>query len=146
MNKRRSAFLKNRYRFFLLIFFLCSVFYYLHSSVQNSIIYLRHIDISTIDPGKSSDHYSAEVITNIFEGLVRFNKRSKEIEPCLAINWSNDIEGKRWIFELRKGIYFHNGEPFNAEAVKNSFDLKFKKKRTIIKDSIFFIHLFQIFR
>ena len=45
-----------------------------------------------------------------------------EFVPYLAksVTSSNDL--KTWTVELRDGIQFHNGEPFNADAVKLNFD------------------------
>ena len=60
--------------------------------------------VSTLDPGLTSDTYSSEVISNIYEGLVRYKKKSTGVESSLAVKWSVDNEGKRWVFKLRKGV------------------------------------------
>lgn len=57
---------------------------------------------------------------NIFESLVRMNE-NYEIEPALATSWEFKAPNT-WRFELRKGVTFHDGTPFNAEAVKYTFD------------------------
>jgi len=106
-----------------LYFFICGFLF----SSEDSIIYLRISDSTTLDPGKYEDIYSGEVISNIFEGLCRFKKGSFEIEPCLAENWEIKDNGKKWIFYLRKGVRFHNGEVCDARSVVYSF-LKRKEK------------------
>ena len=56
---------------------------------------------------------------NIFEGLVRMDP-SYGIVPVLATSWS--VKDNTWRFALRKGVKFHDGRPFTAEAVKHTFD------------------------
>lgn len=41
--------------------------------------------------------------------------------PCLAESWQESGDGLAYEFKLRKGLRFHNGEPFTAEDVKFSF-------------------------
>ena len=45
-----------------------------------------------------------------------------EIEPSLAESWEASEDGLEWTFKLRDGVTFHDGEPFNAEAVCFNFD------------------------
>ncbi|WP_068310071.1 ABC transporter substrate-binding protein [Polycladidibacter hongkongensis] len=59
--------------------------------------------------------------SNIFDGLVTRDEQIK-LSPGLATSWEFLEEGKRIRFSLRKGVKFHNGEPFNADAVKFTFD------------------------
>ncbi len=61
------------------------------------------------------------VATNIFDGLV-YRTPDMKLAPGLATSWEELDEGKRLRFHLREGVKFHNGEPFNAAAVKFTFD------------------------
>lgn len=63
----------------------------------------------------------ASVATNIFDGLV-YRGPDLKIVPGLATSWEELDDGKRIRFTLREGVKFHDGEPFNAEAVKFTFD------------------------
>ncbi|PWL18630.1 peptide ABC transporter substrate-binding protein [Falsochrobactrum shanghaiense] len=63
----------------------------------------------------------ASVATNIFDGLV-YRGPDLKLVPALATSWEELDEGKRIRFNLRENVKFHNGEPFNAEAVKFTFD------------------------
>tara|TARA_R110002012_G_scaffold5133_7_gene23450 strand:- start:4269 stop:5789 length:1521 start_codon:yes stop_codon:yes gene_type:complete len=63
----------------------------------------------------------AAVATNIFDGLT-YRGPDMELVPGLATSWEELDEGKRLRFTLREGVVFHNGEPFNADAVKFTFD------------------------
>src|SRR5260370_12392781 len=58
---------------------------------------------------------------NIFEGLVRMDP-DYGIVPVLATSWTLRPPNT-WRFTLRRGVRFHNGQPFTAEAVKYTFDL-----------------------
>lgn len=63
----------------------------------------------------------SNVATNIFDGLV-YRGPDLKIEPALATSWDEMDDGKRLRFHLREGVTFQNGEPFNAAAVKYTFD------------------------
>ncbi|MFX3727063.1 ABC transporter substrate-binding protein, partial [Streptococcus suis] len=63
----------------------------------------------------------ASVATNIYDGLV-YRGPDLKIVPALATSWEELDEGKRIRFNLRENVKFHNGEPFNAEAVKFTFE------------------------
>ncbi|WP_249650788.1 ABC transporter substrate-binding protein, partial [Lysinibacillus sp. D4A3_S15] len=64
--------------------------------------------------------YWSTVATSVFEGLVS-RSLDLEIHPGLAESWVYK-DDKTIVFQLRQGVTFHNGEPFNAEAVKFTFD------------------------
>lgn len=63
----------------------------------------------------------ASVATNIFDGLT-YRGPDLKLVPGLATSWEELDQGKRIRFKLREGVKFHDGEPFNAAAVKFSFD------------------------
>ncbi|MGH6761115.1 MAG: ABC transporter substrate-binding protein [Phyllobacterium sp.] len=63
----------------------------------------------------------ASVATNIFDGLT-YRGPDLKLVPGLATSWEELDDGKRIRFKLREGVKFHNGEPFNAEAVKFTFE------------------------
>jgi peptide/nickel transport system substrate-binding protein len=73
-------------------------------------------DISNPDPHKANDIYTANVILQLFNNLVKMNKKM-EIQRDLAESWDNP-DAKTWVFHLKKGVKFHNGEEFTAEDVK----------------------------
>jgi len=89
---------------------------------ENTLIYARARDSETLDPALALDEESYKVIANIFEGLVRFKPGTTEIEPCLAKSWRISSDGREWTFYLRRDVKFHDGTPFNAEAVRFSIE------------------------
>lgn len=73
-------------------------------------------DAASLDPHVNTAANSAWVYNNIYETLVELDK-DLEIVPKLAERWEQ-LEDNRWRFYLREGVTFHDGTPFNAEAVK----------------------------
>jgi len=57
------------------------------------------------------------VYANIYEGLVKVDRNGQFI-PGLATSWQVSPDGKTYTFNLRKGVKFHNGEPFSAQDAK----------------------------
>lgn len=87
-----------------------------------TIVYAREQDSVTLDPALAQEEESYKVISNIFEGLVRFKPGTYEIEPCLAEAWRVSSDGLVWTFYLRRDVIFHDKTPFNSEAVKFSVE------------------------
>ncbi|QDC02525.1 ABC transporter substrate-binding protein [Mesorhizobium sp. 8] len=63
----------------------------------------------------------ATVATNIFDGLT-YRGPDLKLVPGLAESWQVSDDGKKITFKLRQNVKFHDGEPFNADAVKFTFD------------------------
>ncbi|MBN2346507.1 MAG: hypothetical protein JXO51_08950 [Candidatus Aminicenantes bacterium] len=74
-----------------------------------------------IDPARVWDDTSSFYVTNIFDTLVRLDPLTLKIEPSLAVSWETSEDGRTWTFNLRHGVRFHDGTPFNAEAVVFTF-------------------------
>lgn len=74
-------------------------------------------DAVRLDPSDVTDGESIQRMDNIFEGLVMYEVGSTEVKPALATSWSFSDDGKEITFNLRKGVKFHDGSDFNADAV-----------------------------
>lgn len=79
------------------------------------------VDVTTLDPHMVSDLVTNGVLVNIYEGLLWRKPDSSEVVPQLAESYER-IDDTTWEFKLRQGVKFHNGEDFNAEAVKFSLE------------------------
>lgn len=99
-------------------------------SENDSLIYLRFSDARSLDPGKTTIQYSGEVVSNIFQGLIRYKRGTYTLEPCLARKWQMKDQGKRWIFFLRKGVEFHDQTKFDARSVVYSFKKRMELAET----------------
>ncbi len=80
-----------------------------------------NIEPVSLDPAKVQDLYTAELLMNCFEGLVRFNKDNK-LEAALAEKWELSPDAKTYTFHLRPNVTFHNGRPLEAVDVKYSWE------------------------
>ena len=75
-----------------------------------------------LDPTTASAAAIGEVVHyNILEGLTKIHMDGA-VTPLLAEAWSHTPDGKTYTFLLRKGIQYSDGAPFDANAVKFSFD------------------------
>lgn len=77
-------------------------------------------DAQSLDPHGSNDVQSSNVQSNLYETLVNRDANG-ELVPGLAESWTQ-VDELTWEFKLKQGITFHDGEAFNAEAVKTSLD------------------------
>jgi peptide/nickel transport system substrate-binding protein len=71
-----------------------------------------------LEPGNITDGNSIIVQDQIYNRLIEFKPGTTELQPALATSWSVSTDGKTWTFNLRQGVKFHDGTPFDAAAVK----------------------------
>ena len=57
---------------------------------------------------------------NIYDPLVEVI--NDELSGRLAVSWEANSDFTKWTFKLREGVTFHNGDPFNAEALKKAVE------------------------
>jgi len=75
-----------------------------------------------LDPTAASAAAIGEVVhLNVLEGLTKIGMDGK-VSALLAESWSVDPDGKLYTFKLKRGVRFHDGEAFDAAAVKFSFE------------------------
>lgn len=78
-------------------------------------------DTSTMDPHMHTERMGIIINQHIFDTLLARDTKTWQPIPHLAESVRN-VNPMTWELKLRKGVKFHNGEPFNAESVKFSFD------------------------
>ena len=76
------------------------------------------------DPLRTNDSASTYVNAQIYETLYRINSETGAYDPLLATDLPEYSEDGRTVtIKLREGVTFHDGTPFNSEAVKYTFEL-----------------------
>lgn len=88
---------------------------------DNTLIVGLDDDPPQLDPHISTAAVDRQVFQNIYDKLVDIDEKM-EIIPGLAKTWEISEDGKTYTFNLAEGVKFHDGTPFNAEAVKFNFD------------------------
>ena len=78
-------------------------------------------NFTTTDPYDANDTLSQAMAKSFYQGLYGFDKNMKMV-PVLAESYSASKDGLVYTVKLKTGIKFHDGTPFNAEAVKVTFD------------------------
>lgn len=82
----------------------------------------------SMDPGNQTATFTGTVLDPMYEGLLKMSPELKP-EAALATSWSSDESGLKWTFKLRDGVTFHDGTPFNADAVVANFARHLDAKR-----------------
>ncbi|HMA08824.1 MAG TPA: ABC transporter substrate-binding protein, partial [Ramlibacter sp.] len=88
---------------------------------KDAIVLGMALEPPGLDPTAGAASAIAEIVQyNILETLTKVNSDGK-VTPLLAESWEISPDLKTYTFKLRKGVKFQNGEPFNAESVRFSF-------------------------
>jgi peptide/nickel transport system substrate-binding protein len=77
-------------------------------------------DLTTMDPHISTAAVDRQIYQSIYDPLVRLDKDLK-IQPGLAASWEQP-DPKTYVFKLRSGVKYHDGEAFNAASVKANME------------------------
>jgi len=86
----------------------------------NQLVIAQGTDAVTMDPHNTTQMTAMQPFNFVYEKLLNRDKDMRLI-PELAEAWKS-LDPTTWEILLRKGVKFHNGEDFNAEAVKFTLD------------------------
>lgn len=81
-------------------------------------VFVDGAEPSNLDPAVGFSSYDFQVIRNVYDPLVAYERGTTELIPMLATEWSAEDGNRRYRFTLRDGVEFTDGTPFDAEAVK----------------------------
>lgn len=87
------------------------------AAASKDVIYASETPAKSLDPHDTTDTYSGAIEKAICQGLMGFDK-DLNVVPLLAESYTFNPNATEFTFKLRKGIKFHDGAPFNAEAVR----------------------------
>src|SRR5690606_14644814 len=94
----------------------------------NALVVGQIAEPKSLDPHAVTAVNDFRILVNVYDGLTRYKDGTLEVEPALAESWEISEDGKTYTFKLRSGVTFHDGSPFNAEAVKFNFDRMLDKE------------------
>lgn len=93
-----------------------------------SLEYSQRTEPKTLNPAFAGDNPSREIIHRIMADLIHINRETQLTEPALAKSWSRSSDGLHYTLELRRGLRFSDGQPFNADDVLFSFQVYLDEK------------------
>ncbi|MCC3290623.1 ABC transporter substrate-binding protein [Arthrobacter sp. zg-Y1110] len=99
----------------------------------------------TLDPALAVDTESYRVTRQVLEGLVGVDALTSAPIPLLAKSWTKSEDRRTYTFDLRRDVTFHDGEPFNAEAVRRNFERWYTLPESVRNDSLMYRSVFRGF-
>src|SRR5258705_405766 len=93
-----------------------------------------YIEAATMDPHFSGSKIDRQVYHNIYEPLVTLDVKLG-IKPGLAESWQQP-DSKTVVFKLRRGVKFHDGTDFNAEAARFNFNRMKTEPKSVRKGEV----------
>lgn len=97
-------------------------------------------DIESFDPHYNNNTASEAELVNMYDYLLKNDKDQKRV-PVLATSWEQ-TDDNIWRFKLRKGVKFHNGDPFTAADVK--YTLERVAKDSSLKQNSYFNNITEV--
>jgi peptide/nickel transport system substrate-binding protein len=92
---------------------------------EGEIVVVQPTEPPNIDPGNHAYSYTGPIIyQNVIETLNQLDLKTGEMSPRLATSWEQSGD-TTYRYTLREGVTFHDGTPFNADAVVYSVDRLF---------------------
>lgn len=78
-------------------------------------------DPPPLDPDSFYQPEGLLIMTSAYQGLLRYAPASTKLEGLLADRWTISPDGLRYTFNLRDGVTFSDGTPFDSAAARASF-------------------------
>lgn len=75
----------------------------------------------TMDPASNTWSATGPILAAMYDSLIRHGPDAK-LAPGIAEKWEMSKDGLSWMFYIRKGVKFHNGDPLTAKDVKFSLE------------------------
>src|SRR5439155_6813943 len=91
------------------------------SASGNALIYGMRDTPDSLDPQVTNADAVIRMTLHVCEPLL-WEPEAGKFVPALAERWEISADGKVYTFSMKQGVRFHDGTPFNAEAVKFTFD------------------------
>jgi len=105
------------------------------NAAQKPFVVGQIAEPKSLDPAADTAVNDFRILVNIYDGLVQFKPGTLQVEPDLAKSWTISKDGLTYTFDLRTGVKFQDGTPFNAQAVKFNFDRMLDKSNPYHKST-----------
>ena len=86
------------------------------------VVALGTLGSQSMDPIQETRSPHAHYQAPVYDALVGFNFEKGGKGPGVAERWEHAKDGLSWIFHIRKGLKWHNGDPITAHDVKFSLE------------------------
>ena len=86
------------------------------------IVLATFSDPKSFNPITSTETSTSDFTALMFEGLLTRNGVTLEMEPNLAERWDMSEDGMSWMFYIRPGVQWSDGQPFSAYDVEFTFN------------------------
>ncbi len=93
-----------------------------------ALVVAQRSEPKTLNPATAADAPSREVIGRLTADLIHINRASQQTEAALAKSWTVSKDGRVFTVNLRHGLRFSDGQPFDADDVVFSFELYLDEK------------------
>lgn len=90
-------------------------------SYGGKLVISERSEPKTLNPVLAADANSKEVAGYLSADLIHINRSSQKTEPALAKSWKVSADGKQYQLQLRRGLRFSDGQPFDADDVLFTF-------------------------
>lgn len=87
-----------------------------------TLIFARNADAVNLDPQYTFQGIALHVLYCIYDTITAVHPVTQEVEGVLAESWDISEDQLEYTLHLRQGVNFHDGTPFNADAIKYAFD------------------------
>ena len=94
------------------------------SGAKDKLTVATAADATTLDPSAQNDSYAANIMAQIYDGLIEIDQDGV-VHEKLAESYETP-DNLTYIFHLKKGVKFHNGEELKASDVKFTFEKALK--------------------
>lgn len=120
----------------MLVFLMASVFVACSPaedpSGERELVLGFNSEPSSLVPTSTASLADVFIIQNMFDGLVRLNKDTSQVEPLLAEEWQISEDGLTMTFKIKEDVKFHNGDIMTVDDVVGS--LKLAKESPVTQD------------
>src|SRR6266568_92332 len=118
------------------------------AAAQSQMSWAVHVSLAPVwfDPGEHTGNITPMMVLYALHDAMLKPMPGNPMAPSLAESWTAGKDGLTYEFVLRKGVVFHNGDPFTADDVKFSFERYRGAASKLLKDKVAAVEVVDPFR